>query len=105
MSFLNCYIWSVFADDCVPTDHYLVHEVFKYDSNTPEFNRPINAICVMVPEFEIMNRHLLDGLDYELINQYKIPIIEKVTKDSSETWTIDLTYYNDQINSMQSNNS
>jgi hypothetical protein len=100
-SFLNCNIWSLFPDDRVISNHYLVEKVYEYNSDNDDFNRKIEYITVQVPEFEIANQHLLSGIDYNIVNQYKIPIVKKLVQNNTETWTIDLTYYDAKINSMQ----
>lgn len=105
MAFLDCFLWYVFADDLVETDHYLVYNVVKYNSNTDEFNTKINPICTCIPDFEIMNKHLLDGLDYNIVNEYKIPILMKIEEADHDVWTIDLRYYDEQVNLLQSNSN
>lgn len=94
MAFLDCMMWSVFLDDVTSTNHYLVESVYYHrsDISTP---REVNPITVHIPDFEIHNKHLLEGLNYDLINQYKIPVVKKL---DDETWTIDLTHYERQNN-------
>ena len=46
---------------------------------------------MQIPEFEIKDLHLLDQLDYELINKHTIPVLYKDDK----SWKIDLTMYNE----------
>jgi hypothetical protein len=71
---------------------YFISRVYYYDSNTEEFNNPIPPGFVQIPEFEIKNLHLLDSVDYEFVNNFKIPIIRK---DNFDSWSIDLKHYND----------
>ena len=90
--FLNCNIWSI--NDRIMDDNgfTIVKRVYPYNSNTDEFNNPIPPGFIQIPEFVIKNLHLLQGLDYEFINKYGIPIIRKNEQDE---WTIDLRYYED----------
>jgi hypothetical protein len=89
-SFLNCNIWSVhnlYVDDYGYT---LVRRIYPYNSDTAEFNTPIPPGFIQIPEFEIKNLHLLNGLDYDFINKNSIPILRR---DEFGDWSIDLKYY------------
>jgi hypothetical protein len=89
--YLECNIWSV--NDMVIDDmgFTFVKRVYPYNSDTDEFNMPIPPGFIQIPEFEIKNLNLLDGLDYDFINRFKIPIIRI---DNGE-WKIDLKHYED----------
>lgn len=93
-AFLNCDIWSVplldqpYLDD----DFYLVDNVYHYNS----IESGIVAFkydCVQIPEFEILEIHLLKDLDFDLINKNTIPILRRVIELGNEYWKIDLTNY------------
>jgi hypothetical protein len=88
-AFLNCNIWSVghLSDDL---GFSLVQKIYPYYSDIEEFNFSIEPGFIQIPEFEIENLHLLDNLDYNIINQFKVPILKRT---ETRTWTIDLTYY------------
>jgi hypothetical protein len=103
-AFINCNIWSVhnlYVDDFGYT---LVRRIYPYNSDTSEFNAPIPPGFIQIPEFEIKNLHLLDNLDYDLINKFSIPIIKR---DEEGNWSIDLKCYEaaylQHTNSTQSN--
>lgn len=90
-SFLNCNIWSV-NDFLIDSMGFtFVKRVYPYNSDTEEFNTPIPPGFIQIPEFEIQNLHLLDGLDYDFINAFKIPII----RIENGQWKIDLKHYED----------
>jgi hypothetical protein len=91
-SFLNCNIWSI--NDSIKTEdgYTFIKRVYEYNSDTSEFNTPIPPGFIQIPQFEIKNLHLLKNLDYNFINNFKIPIIKK---DNNDSWSIDLKYYND----------
>jgi hypothetical protein len=99
-SFLNCNIWSI--NDCIMSEdgYTVVRRVYEYNSDTDDFNTPIPPGFIQIPEFEIKNLHLLNNLNYDFINEFKIPIIKKQTDGS---WSVDLKYYNDTY--LQSTNS
>jgi hypothetical protein len=90
--FINCNIWSVNDSVVIDNEFYFVRRVYHYNSDTEEFNNPIPPGFVQIPEFKIKDLHLLDNLDYDFINQHRIPIIRKNEQDE---WTIDLRYYED----------
>lgn len=89
-SFLNCAIWSINGHIIDDNGFAHIRKVYWYDSNTDEFNTPIPPGFIQIPEFEIGDLHLLDRVDYDFINEYKIPIIRR---DKNNKWKIDLTYY------------
>lgn len=89
--FLDCNIWSV-NDMLVDNMGFaFVKMIYPYNSNTEEFNTSIPPGFIQIPEPEIKNLHLLDGLDYEFINAFRIPII----RIENDEWKIDLTHYED----------
>jgi hypothetical protein len=87
--FLDCNIWSVghISDDM---GFSLVQKIYPYYSDTEEFNFSIEPGFIQIPEFEITNLHLLDNLDYTIINQFRVPILKRT---ETGIWTIDLTHY------------
>lgn len=86
-SFLDCYIWSI---SCCNIDQYfLIEKVYYHNSLTNDFVSIVPG-NVQVPEFEIKNIHLLNQVDFDIINKNQIPII-KLNDDDS--WSIDLKYY------------
>jgi hypothetical protein len=88
--FLDCNIFSITYDSF--NEYYVIAKVYKYNSNTEEFNTPIPPGFTQIPEFEIDNLNLLQNLDYNFINKFKIPIIKR---EDSGRWKIDLKYYED----------
>jgi len=86
-SFLDCFIWSAYPAPL--QDFYFIESVYKYNSNTTEYNTILNKCgCTQVPEFLIKNKEYLDKVNYEIINFNKIPILKYTT-----FWEIDLKYY------------
>jgi hypothetical protein len=69
---------------------YLVEDVYYHnsmESGIIEFN----SECIQIPEFEIQDIHLLDGVDCNFTNRYNIPILYR----NNEIWKIDLRIYED----------
>jgi len=98
--FLNCNIISVLALSNTPDYFYKVENIYHYNSlESGIVNFRID--CIQIPEFEIRDRDLLNGLDFQLIGDLNIPIIKRVIEDD-EYWKIDLKYYEDY--KLQSNN-
>lgn len=89
-SFLNCNIWSVHNLYVDEEGFTLVRRVYFYNSDTEEFNNPVPPGFVQIPEFEIKNLHLLNNLDYERIDRFRIPILRQ---DEFGDWSINLKYY------------
>ena len=91
-AFLDCNIWSVDLINQPYIEHnfFLVENVYYYNSLTSGII-VFNPNCMQIPEFEIKDLHLLDQLDYELINKPTIPVLYKDDK----SWKIDLTMYNE----------
>jgi hypothetical protein len=69
----------------------LVRKIYPYNSDTEEFNTPIPPGFIQIPEFEIKRLELLDNLDYDLINKFRIPLLRRNTYTGE--WSIDLRYY------------
>lgn len=67
---------------------FLVSEVYHYNSLTSGIIN-FNIDHIQIPEFEIKDIHLLNGLDYDYINKHMIPILCK----TDNNWKIDLTLY------------
>jgi hypothetical protein len=90
--FLNCNMWSVSLINQPHIEHnfFLVENVYYHNSLTSGII-VFNPNCAQIPEFEIKDLHLLNGLDYEVINKYAIPLLYKDDK----SWKIDLTMYNE----------
>lgn len=88
--FLDCNIWSVHLTNqpYIQQNFFLVESVYYHNSLTSGIIK-YNPLCVQIPEFEIKDMHLLDGLNYELINKFTVPVLSKV----DESWKIDLTMY------------
>jgi hypothetical protein len=91
-SFLNCNIWSINITNGDDSGFFEIKRIYYYNSDTEEFNNPIPPGFIQIPEFEIQNLYLLQGLDFDFISQHGTPIIRK---DSHDKWTIDLRYYED----------
>jgi hypothetical protein len=91
-AFLDGNIWSVDLTRQPYIEHkfFLVENVYYYNSLTSGII-VFNPNCIQIPEFEIKDLHLLDGVDYEFINKYTIPLLYK----HDESWKIDLTIYNE----------
>ena len=85
--FLDCNIWSVFE---TKDDFYLVLNVEYYNSDNSEFNKVYDHRTFDIPEVIVKDLHLLEGLDFEFIKTYYIPIL----KCDTNIWKIDLTHYN-----------
>jgi hypothetical protein len=93
--FLDCNVWSV-NPDLDPNGFAMVEKVYHYNSllgdcNTLEHN--VQTGFIQIPQFEIQNLELLNLLDFQFINEHKIPII----KILNNTWSIDLYYYEQNI--------
>jgi hypothetical protein len=91
-AFLNCNIWSVHSinQPYINENFYLVESVYFYnslESGIIEFNLE----CIQIPEFEIQDMYLLQGLDFDLINSCSIPILYR----NNSIWKIDLRLYED----------
>lgn len=91
-AFLDCNIWSVYLNVQPYVDHnfFFVERVYSYNSLTSGIII-FNPNCMQIPEFEIKDLHLLDKVDYELINKYRIPVLYKV----NDSWKINLEMYNE----------
>lgn len=106
-AFLNCNIWSVSLIDGQPYlsyNFYLVQKIYQYNSLSSGMIY-FDSSSIQIPEFEIQEKHLLDNLDYKLINDHCIPILKRVDGDI-EYWKIDLTLYENhklQSTNIQSN--
>ena len=91
-AFLNCNIFSVHSINQPYTEHnfFLVSNVYYYNSLTSGIVN-FDPECIQIPEIEIQNIHLLDGLDFDFINKHCIPILYR----NKDTWKIDLRLYED----------
>jgi hypothetical protein len=91
-AFLDSEIWSVNIVQQPYIDHnfYLVTNVYYYNSLKSGIVN-FDLECIQIPLFEIHNIHLLDKLDYNLINKNSIPILYRYKDD----WKIDLRIYED----------
>jgi hypothetical protein len=91
-AFLDCNIWSVnlTRQPYIEHNYFLVENIYYYNSLSSGITN-FNFECAQIPEFEISDIHLLDGIDYELINKYQIPILCK----NDTFWKIDLKNYED----------
>jgi hypothetical protein len=91
-AFLNCNILSVHSIDqpYIDLNFFLVSSVYYYNSLISGiFN--FDPECIQIPEIEIQDRHLLDELDFDLINICSIPILYR----NKDIWKIDLRLYED----------
>jgi hypothetical protein len=97
-AFLDCNIWSVDLRVNTHSDNnfFLVESIYHYNSLTSGIVK-YNPTCVQVPEFEIRDLHLLDGLDYDLINKFSVPILSRI----DGLWKIDLSMYHNLIEMMK----
>jgi hypothetical protein len=91
-AFLDCNIWSVHLINQPYIQHnfFLVENVYHYNSLTSGII-VFNPNCIQIPEFEIKDLHLLDKLDYDLINKHTIPVLYK----DDACWKINLSVYNE----------
>ena len=80
--FLNCNIWSLHLTDQPYIEHkfFLVEKIYYYNSLTSGIAM-FTPNCVQIPEFEINDLHLLNNLNYDVVNKYSIPIICKKNID------------------------
>lgn len=104
-AFLNCDMVSVNSLPATDDEFYLIDKVYYHNSLE---SKSINFqyVCIQIPEHEIVNYHSLYNLDYEFINKFRIPLIKRVVSEKTETWEIDLKYYENyklQSNDIQSN--
>lgn len=88
--FLDCNIWSVFESRI--KSYYLVEKIYQFNSMESGYNPEYSVGNTQIPEFEIGNLEALDNLDYAFINNHKIPVL----KNNDESWSIDLTHYEQQ---------
>jgi hypothetical protein len=91
-AFLNCNIFSIHSIDqpYIDLNFFLVSNVYYYNSlKSGIFN--FDPECIQIPEIEIQDRHLLDGLDFDFINNHSIPILYR----NKDIWKIDLRLYED----------
>jgi hypothetical protein len=91
-AFLNCNIWSVHTlnQPYINENFYLFDCIYYYnslESGITEFNLE----CIQIPEFEIQDIQLLNGLDFQSINKNGIPFLYK----NDNGWKIDLRFYED----------
>lgn len=91
-AFLDCNIWSVnnIQQPYIEHNFFLVSSVYYYNSllsGAVSFDLE----CIQIPEFIIQDIHLLDGLDFNFINENCIPILYK----DKDAWKINLRFYED----------
>jgi hypothetical protein len=91
-AFLDCNIWSInlTGQPYIENNFFLVENIYYYNSLSSGII-VFNPSCIQIPEFEIKHLHLLDNLNYELINKCAIPILYKV----DDCWEINLSVYNE----------
>jgi hypothetical protein len=89
--YLDCNIISVMALSNTPDYFYQIDNIYHYNSLTSGIIN-FKLDCIQIPEFEIRDKHLLNNLDFDLIDRLNIPIIKRVIEDN-EYWKIDLKYY------------
>jgi hypothetical protein len=97
-AFLNCNIWSVplFDQPYIQDNFYLVQDVYYYNSLESGIIT-FKYDCLQIPEFEIVNSHILNQkdlgiiIDFDFINKNLIPILYR----NDDTWQIDLRMYED----------
>lgn len=90
--FLECDIWSI--ENHSFDGFYMIEKIYKYNSLCDNINDTYTIGFYQIPEFEIYNLHLLNGVDLQLVNDNRIPIIERSEQDQ---WGINLFHYNDYI--------
>jgi hypothetical protein len=91
-AFLNCSIFSVHNLPVTEDEFYMVENVYYHNSLTSgivEFKQE----TIQIPEYEIQDLHLLNAIDFNIINQYGIPILKRNIGLTEESWKIDLTHY------------
>lgn len=91
-AFLNCYMLSVDSLPCTDDEFYLIDKFYHHNSLTSDIIS-FQYFCIQIPENEITDIHLLYGLDYDIINKFRIPIIKRIVDSEIEYWKIDLKYY------------
>lgn len=101
-AFLNCNIWSVHSinQPYIDQNLFLVSAIYHYNSLTSGIHN-FNPECIQVPEFDIKEIHLLEGLNYDFITKQNIPILSRI----DNSWKIDLTLYHKLINEYEKNTS
>lgn len=102
-AFLNCNIWSVNAleQPYIDQNFFLVSNVYHYNSLQSGIGDFL-LDDIQIPDFEIKDIHLLDGLDFNFINEHCIPILYR----DNAIWKIDLRLYENfklQSTNIQSN--
>ena len=85
--FLYCNIWCIDIS-ITYNNFYYVSRVYFYNSLSSDITE-FPPEVIHIPEFEIHNLHLLQNVDYNIINTNSIPIL----KNTDNNWEIDLTYY------------
>jgi hypothetical protein len=96
--FLDCKIWSITCDGI--DQYFFVEKIYHYNSLKTGI---INIIPghIQIPEYEIYNLDLLSNTSFDIINEYRIPII----KLNDNRWTIDLKYYEQYHSNLQSSSN
>lgn len=82
---LDEYVWEVITDS---EDYFLVKSVFLVNSLSCDITN-LEERVIIIPEKTINDLHKLDLVDYNIVNNNKIPILRCV----DETWLIDLKHY------------
>lgn len=82
---LDEYVWEVITDS---EDYFLVKSVFFVNSLSCDITN-LEEQVIIIPEKLINDLHKLDLVDYNIVNNNKIPILRCV----NENWFIDLKYY------------
>lgn len=73
-------------------EFYLIERIYHYNSLESGIG-DFTIFCFQIPEFEIRDLHLLNDIDFKVIDENKIPILRRVIESNTEYWKIDLTYY------------
>ena len=87
--FIDDILWGVVRSP--EKGWYYVARTVKYNSLEPDLNVNFFDIVELhyIPQKEIQNLHLLNGLNFNMVAKYRIPVLT----DNGGIWKIDLEHY------------
>jgi hypothetical protein len=91
-AFLNCDILSVYTLESTDDHFHLIDKIYYHNSLDKE-SINFQYVCIQIPHYEVTNYHLLRNLDYDLVYNFRIPLIKRIVNSENEFWEIDLKYY------------